>query len=263
MPEITAAINFTPTNYGKILDRLKTETRRVAKLPVKVRLPFDVRGDYPIGHSTIARAGDYVATLNDYGAVCVKAEDGNQLGIKPSEFLWLSARYKVGETLALRTSWAVSEAFDYCQPSTLPAALTRVGIWFDDGVCKKPEWAGKTRPAMFLPKVFWHLCRKITIIRVRIERLKVISTEDIQNEGVQLYLNQASGELLLPLTGKFKAIDYLTPEIIDRPTWTEADKAAIWRAHWAASWNAINHEKHPWESNPFVEAYTFDLEPAA
>ena len=55
----------------------------------RVRLLQDVRGDWPIGHTTIAPAGEYIAELNPQGAAAVRAQNGELLGIKPGEFEFL------------------------------------------------------------------------------------------------------------------------------------------------------------------------------
>jgi hypothetical protein len=58
----------------------------------KVMLSRTIRGDWPIGHKTIAPAGVYEAYCNPQGAVSVKAENGELLGLKPGEFEWLSQK---------------------------------------------------------------------------------------------------------------------------------------------------------------------------
>lgn len=47
-----------------------------------------VRGDWPIGHNTIADSGVYDAYVNPQGAVSVMTDNG-ELGLKPNEFAWL------------------------------------------------------------------------------------------------------------------------------------------------------------------------------
>lgn len=51
-----------------------------------VELSEDVHGDWPIGHTTVAKAGIYRASSNKHGALSVTAENGQLLGIKPGEF---------------------------------------------------------------------------------------------------------------------------------------------------------------------------------
>jgi hypothetical protein len=58
----------------------------------KIVLFNEVRGDWPIGHNTIAPAGAYDAWVNPYGAVSVIAANGHYLGIKPNEFKWLEKK---------------------------------------------------------------------------------------------------------------------------------------------------------------------------
>lgn len=54
----------------------------------KIAVLRAIRGDCPIGHHLVAEAGVYVPFLNRYGAVSVEI-NGEQLGLKPSEFQWL------------------------------------------------------------------------------------------------------------------------------------------------------------------------------
>lgn len=59
-----------------------------------IRLPHDVYGDWPIGHTTMAPAGVYSGEqlrVNQHGAVAVIASNGKLLGVKPHEFEVLSA----------------------------------------------------------------------------------------------------------------------------------------------------------------------------
>ena len=63
---------------------------KVDKIKGKVMVLNTVRGDWPIGHNTIAEPGVYDAYVNPHGAVSVKTESGQLLGLKPSEFEWIS-----------------------------------------------------------------------------------------------------------------------------------------------------------------------------
>lgn len=58
------------------------ETRRI-----KIYLPREVRGDFPIGHHIVAEAGVHEAVTNQHGAVSVVLGDGTLLGVKPGEFV--------------------------------------------------------------------------------------------------------------------------------------------------------------------------------
>ena len=57
----------------------------------RLRLLQTVRGDFPIGHNTIAYARVYEPdeiSINPHGAVSVRVSDG-WLGIKPDEMEWI------------------------------------------------------------------------------------------------------------------------------------------------------------------------------
>ena len=66
--------------------RAAVEQRAPKWVPARVRLDGPVRGDYPIGHTTLAEAGDHDCESNRWGAVSVRATNGQMLGVKPSEF---------------------------------------------------------------------------------------------------------------------------------------------------------------------------------
>ena len=72
----------------KALDyrRAGLEQRAPKWVPCRVLLEGPVSGDYPIGHATIAEAGEHVCTSNRYGAISVQATNGQMLGLKPAEF---------------------------------------------------------------------------------------------------------------------------------------------------------------------------------
>ena len=66
--------------------RAGLEQRAPRVVPSRVRLLKRVRGDFPIGHTTIAEVGDHDCASNKWGALSVRASNGQMLGIKPSEF---------------------------------------------------------------------------------------------------------------------------------------------------------------------------------
>ena len=60
----------------------------VGRGEVRIRLQHTVRGDWPIGHKSVAKPGEYGPEdlqLNQHGAVSVKTPNG-WLGLKPHEF---------------------------------------------------------------------------------------------------------------------------------------------------------------------------------
>ena len=56
----------------------------------KIVLLREIRGDWPIGHTTVAEPGVYEPYVNPHGAVSVVASNGKLLGLKPGEFEWLT-----------------------------------------------------------------------------------------------------------------------------------------------------------------------------
>lgn len=66
--------------------RAGVEQRAPKWVPARVRLASQVRGDFPIGHSSVAEAGDHDCTCNKWGAVSVRAGNGKMLGLRPAEF---------------------------------------------------------------------------------------------------------------------------------------------------------------------------------
>ena len=62
---------------------MSEEVRRA----LKIYLPREVRGDFPIGHNLVAEAGVHNAITNEHGAVSVVLADGKLLGVKPGEFV--------------------------------------------------------------------------------------------------------------------------------------------------------------------------------
>jgi hypothetical protein len=58
----------------------------------KIYLPYQVRGDWPIGHHLVAPRGIHNAVSNPNGAVSVVLPSGDLLGVKPNEFLHVCKR---------------------------------------------------------------------------------------------------------------------------------------------------------------------------
>lgn len=75
------------------------EKRTPKWVPSRILLAADVRGDFPLGHNSVALAGAHECDSNANGAVSVLASDGSRLGIKPAEFraiAWRRNSHAVG-----------------------------------------------------------------------------------------------------------------------------------------------------------------------
>jgi hypothetical protein len=92
-----------------------------------------------------------------------------------------------------------------------------------------PKW----RPSIHMPR--WASRLTLNVTGVRAERLQDISEEDAKAEGI-FYRHGA---------GWFYSLDSLA--------YGSARKAFF------ALWDSINADKHPWESNPWVWVYEFEV----
>ncbi len=102
----------------------------------------------------------------------------------------------------------------------------------DGTLTKADAWPWKLRklPGMFMPK---GLCRlRLAITGVRIERLQAITEEDAAAEGVDPMV-VLPGDVVSHVSG------------------------------FAMLWDAINHDRAPWDSNPWVWVVSFKLPPAS
>jgi hypothetical protein len=62
------------------------EHRRPTWVPSRVSVPHQVRGDPPFGHTMVVDPGEHACECNQWGAVSVRARNGQMLGIKSREF---------------------------------------------------------------------------------------------------------------------------------------------------------------------------------
>ena len=164
-----------------------------------------------------------------------------------------SPRIGIGDRLYVREAWRVSQQWDETAPRDLPARRMTVfceaggsianqasGRWEPDNDYppSRPDWVGKHRQAMHMPK--W--ASRITLIveDVRIHRLNSFDHEDARAEGVTW--NGGPGTMKCPwgITG--------IPSLASG--FSSAENA------FAALWDHINGGG-AWESNPWVIAYTF------
>lgn len=115
-----------------------------------------------------------------------RAHDGRQLARLHSGMCvdFGPPAHRPGETKPMVTSWAVCHIYDSVKPSELRSANGKtLNIWFDDG-SKKPSWAGKSRPARFLPKSLYHLAPQCRIESARPEPLHHITGGEVLAEGI-------------------------------------------------------------------------------
>lgn len=92
----------------------------------------------------------------------------------------LTCRYGAkGDTLWVRENWYVGRGYNGLKPSKIPEQPNVRRGYMGDG--PRPDWAGKCRPSIHMPR--W-LCRyNLGIIGLRIERLHTITEEGARREG--------------------------------------------------------------------------------
>lgn len=109
-----------------------------------------------------------------------------------------------GNRLYVRETWRVGARWDDSKPSDIPpnscTVLYRAGGFTTNGdngerihgerihggECSNPEWAGKTRTAIHMPR--WASRIDLEVTGVRVERLQDISEADARAEGCPCYV---------------------------------------------------------------------------
>jgi len=104
------------------------------EIPRYVLLPRTVRGDWPIGHDTVARAGLHCVRRNTHGARSVLAENGTWLGIKPHEcedvdVSWIIAGGESGPHARPSNPQWFRDLRDQCQRADIPFLFKQWGEW--------------------------------------------------------------------------------------------------------------------------------------
>lgn len=134
-----------------------------------------------------------------------------------------------GDTIWVRENWYVGRGYDDIKPKHLPRPndlghVIRLGFMADGD---KPDWAGRTRPSIHLPR--W-LCRiRLTIVEVGVQRLRAIDEQSAKREGVPMSA---------PLLGRSQ----------------EPYKEAFQR-----TWIKLNGQES-WDLNPWVWVIKFTLQ---
>lgn len=107
---IECPIRFNAENARAINEGRKWQTRRPVTEPLQIHLPQRVTSDLPTMFETVllAPAGVHDVKMNQHGAVFIPFPNGPTLGVKPSEFEWVSPYGKVGDRLWVQEPWRVA-----------------------------------------------------------------------------------------------------------------------------------------------------------
>lgn len=173
-------IPFSGPMVRAILAGTKTQTRRVVK---------------PVGD-------DNGFVLQDYGRGWwpYRSDDGESPMKGDRELPHRCPYGATGDRLWVREAWRVGTKWDSTKPSDL--APRRMTVEFEAGgygckgiddsgwafhdapVLERPEWVGKLRPGMFMPR--WASRLTLEVTEIRVERLQDISEADARAEGYEL-----------------------------------------------------------------------------
>jgi len=232
-------ILFSAPMIRALMEGRKTQTRRIVMTGAEIaRGPFEL---------VRFRSGDVA---------------GWQVGLRKfNNWKSLKVRYQTGDRLWVREAWRVgamnddkapsemiprhmttlyeaggSQAGDSAPPKDRPRAPAdyKVDAWPPAG--QMPDWAGRRRVGMHMPR--WASRLTLLVSDVRVQRLQDISRDDAIAEGIERAAD-----------GTFR--DYRGPHVCGG--WLITPQLSF-----ETLWGSINGPKS-WASNPWVVALTFSV----
>lgn len=245
-------ILFSASMITAILAGRKTQTRRLVRIDDRPILddfitrnrrlddPLDPRGyerGIPSNAQNVRMCGDYLKCDSAPGSITVSNRVLCPQGVS-------------GDHLWVRETWAGEKKYDRRKPSRIPPG-TRV--WYlADG--KKPKWAGRSRPSIFMMP--WMSRIELEIVRVHVERVNAISEKDAAAEGVNLHPEcPCEGDLEEPgphvklCRWNRKGWPGETPLGVDDPH----------RMAFAVLWDSINGKRSPFDDGAWVWCIDFKI----
>lgn len=258
-------ILFSGPMVRAILDGRKTQTRRLIKWNNELPVFCGPRG---CGSDPTCWGWED----HDYGDwITLEKDPGQRMGWRD-----LQASVSVGDRLWVREAWRVGAwhynnseiAVDYCDgprkewlgvddpdilhrlidQSRADAEKAKVPLWDSYYEYSWGPGAGpcRWRPSIHMPR--WASRLTLTVTDVRAQRLQDISEEDAIAEGLQ-HFNE---DCLLHYSG---TCQHEKEWFSDFDRWdTEPIEA------YRMLWDSLNAKRAPWDSNPWVAAYTFTVE---
>lgn len=230
-------ILFKPDMIQAIVEGKKTQTRRVIKPQPSCKC------EVPDWHGQVI---DWIGYKHEGKTAyfCYKCGSGlrhidefSAHGIKP--------RYQPGEVVYIKEAWQLVEM----RKGHYATALYAGGIclnhdWNDwiEQEWPKADWAKKRTP-LFMPA--WAARYHIKIISVDAQRVQEITEEDAKAEGASCHWEKGCKDWEI-VTKRIKVQDWA------------AAIGSTYRLGFEILWDSIN-PKYPWESNPFVWKYRFEL----
>lgn len=153
-----------------ILEGNKRQTRRIVKPQ-----PPTVEAVQTLSGSTFSYYRNELGDFSVAGPVWAVRQLGGPQHLCP--------RYRIGEHLWVRETWAVRPAWDDMKPSEIPKGYA-LYYYAEDSEVAVTKW----RPSIFMPR--WACRLVLEITNIRVERVQDISEEDALAEGS--YLNRCS-----------------------------------------------------------------------
>lgn len=144
----------------------------------------------------------------------------------------MRSRYCVGDRLYVREAWRAEADFDEVAPRDM---FEDTPIAYEASPSFAHIAMGSFRQGMHMPR--WASRITLIVTEVRVQRLQDISEGDAVAEGIEHVTTTSSGRFY---------------QNFDNPGCPILPVGSC-----RSLWNSINAERAPWESNPWVAAYTF------
>lgn len=211
-----------------LLDGRKTQTRRIAKLPIWF-------GGCPPARVIDGVLHRFGCQTSDDDIPCPYGQISDHLWVKENFRLW---DYDI-ETICVEFEAGGDDLL------VLKAKF---------GEAKRLHEKGRNGRKLLRPSIFMKRCASrltLKIVNVRVERVQDISGEDCLSEGVRIPVS-TDGKLLVRLSGDYKPADYVKKHPRD---WTPTEAL---RAEYASLWDSLNAKRgYGWDKNPFVWVLEF------
>lgn len=271
---IDRPILFSGPMVRAVLDGWKTQTRRV----VTPQPPQECGIHYMLGNESWLAPEDRKPLRHSWeawhGPLFEKRPNGHLCGTHS-----VKSPYGVpGDRLWVREAWRVGKPNDTTRPrDILPPLIERgqgVTVLYEAGGWRSvgpkgreepayqdnkpmPEWAGKLRPSMFMPRAFSRITLEVT--GVRVERLQDISEGDAIAEGVESpeIERYDRDRTICPRCGGTRLHDALGPNggVMCDVDCRECDTHVKRYQH---LWDSLNAERgYGWNTNPWVWVIEF------
>lgn len=193
-------------------------------------------------------------------ADCFRSADG-RIKFLGDENTALNCPHQPGQIKPMVTTWAVGKYMEYHKPTEFTEGFLKQAhkfIWFDDG-SKKPNWAGRSRPARFFPKSLYRLAPQVKILTVTPEFLHDITEAGAMREGITTLTKDAR-------TWKYGLADKAGLPGNDNFGWFWDQWQPTAREAYFKLWDTINAEKdngkHAAKNNPACWVITYRLLPS-